>query len=125
VLKFELERQKAEIQTKIKELCGDNFNGTIHSAYCGMNAAPKNTAEFEAAKAEFDKLCAELESLAVWTGSHITGGKFHEIETKLANVDIIARGEALKLGQFYAELCREARPGQEDARSIALHNIIG
>ena len=135
-LKAELELCKVNTQAKINELCGNGFNGTVPIAFCTMTLAeaklkaglaalqhaalgapgffsstvdsilPLDDA-FTAAKAKHNQLCAELNSLAVWTGIHITGGAIFEIQQKLDNLDVIAEMKAIKLGIFYAELSKE------------------
>lgn len=122
-LTAELELSLDEIQHRIYELNGPNgSNGLINHAQHLMTTLIQGgfVLESERARKSYDGLCAELATLVVWTGANITGGKLHEIRTKLYHID----DEITHLSPFFAELCTEVLPDEEVARSEALHRII-
>lgn len=72
----------------------------VKDAYAAL--ITKHTA-LTAAKKERDDLVAELATLAQWqpNSSNITGGRFHEIATELAQIDARARTRCNDLGNCF------------------------
>lgn len=148
-LNIELCASQAAILKRIPEICGPNgHDGKIQEARLAMDHAglayhshisfsgalkqlDKDSPEminlrkkFASTSFEFYSLHNELNTLAVWTGNNITGGKLLEVDEDLADLDGAARRRATQIGDFFAELCQSVSPDQLLECSQRLNAII-
>jgi hypothetical protein len=121
-LTAELEDLASRIEKRIDKLYGTEGDGKIDRAHQLMlRHGEENGPRFESAKKSYEKLCAELDSLAIWDSEgNLIGGLLDEVITQLDNID----HEVRKLCPFFAELSLEVLPGEEMTRSEALHLVI-
>lgn len=152
-LEVELHASKNEVDARIVEICGPNGNdGKIHEAYHACRASDDalaanfcaltnsnlfNTDTEMAHQANlhayrkhasavkiYNHLCAELNTLIIWTGAQITGGKIFELQRDIADPVGAARRHSTKIGNFFAELSQDVQIDQFRERSKILNTIL-